>query len=71
MTFISDGDSKSYPDVDADQPYGEDVEIVKSDCIGHVQKRLGVALRKKKSVDIILYVMAKPLVDGAGLQTSS
>jgi len=47
-TFIGDGDSKSYPDVVADQPYGEDVEIVKSDCIGHVQKRLGAALRRKK-----------------------
>ena len=47
-TFIGDGDSKSYPDVVADKPYGDDVEIVKSDCIGHVQKRLGAALRRKK-----------------------
>ena len=47
-TFIGDGDSKSYPDVVADKPYGEGVEIVKSDCIGHVQKCLGAALRRKK-----------------------
>ena len=46
-TLIGDGDSKAYSAVVDSKPYG-DIEISKSDCVGHVQKRLGSALRKLK-----------------------
>ena len=46
-TLIGDGDSKAYSAVVDSKPYG-DITITKSDCIGHVQKRLGTALRKLK-----------------------
>ena len=39
-TYIGDGDSKGYSKVVDSKPYGE-TEIVKDECIGHVQKRLG------------------------------
>jgi hypothetical protein len=45
--FIGDGDSKSHPAVVSSKPYG-DVDIVKKECVGHVQKRMGTALRKLK-----------------------
>ncbi|KAL5005564.1 hypothetical protein ScPMuIL_016722 [Solemya velum] len=38
VSFI--GDSKSFLEVKMTQPYGPDVEIVKEECIGHVQKRM-------------------------------
>ena len=47
-TYIGDGDSKGYHAVTAAQPYGADVQVVKEECIGHVQKRLGTALRNLK-----------------------
>ena len=54
--FIGDGDSSSYRSVINSAPYG-DVEIIKSDCVQHVQKRMGSALRKlvndSKGKDIV------------------
>ncbi len=47
--FIGDGDTKSYSSVVDKHPYGHDVEIVKKECVGHVQKRCGTALRKLKT----------------------
>ena len=38
--YIGDGDSKGFKTVTAAKPYG-DTEIVKHECINHVQKRLG------------------------------
>ena len=46
--YIGDGDSKSYSSVVAMKPYGEKA-IKKYECVGHVQKRMGSALRKLKS----------------------
>ena len=46
--FVEDGDTKSYSSVVEAKPYGHAVEIVK-ECVGHVQKRCGTALRKLKS----------------------
>ena len=43
-TYIGDGDSKGYSKVVDSKPYGE-TEIVKDECIGHVQKRLGKGFR--------------------------
>ena len=45
--YIGDGDSKGYHNVVASDPYGETV-VVKEECIGHVQKRLGKGLRDLK-----------------------
>ena len=47
-TFIGDGDSKAFDQLVANNPYGEDVTLVKHECVGHVQKRLGTALRNLK-----------------------
>lgn len=47
-TYIGDGDSKGVSAVQQSQPYGPDVEIVKEECVGHIQKRLGSGLRKLK-----------------------
>ena len=46
--LIADGDSKTYSLICEKKPY-KDVPVVKSDCIGHVQKRMGTALRNLKS----------------------
>ena len=48
LTFIGDGDSKSFKGVCEAVPSGPEYSIEKSDCIGHVQKRMGSALRKIK-----------------------
>ena len=45
-TMLSDGDSKLYNELMALKPYGRDVAIYKEECINHVGKRLGSALRK-------------------------
>ena len=47
VTMISDGDSKNYQSVLELKPY-VDVTIVKEDCVGHVQKRMGRRLRDLK-----------------------
>ena len=49
-TFVGDGNSSSFGRVKAalDEKFGPDYEIKKEECVGHVQKRLGTALRKYK-----------------------
>ena len=44
-TMVSDGDSKSFKHLTNKRVYG-DVELHKEECINHVAKRLGTALRK-------------------------
>ena len=46
--YIGDGDTKSFKMVSESKPYCDDVEIVKKECVGHVQKRMGKALRELK-----------------------
>ena len=48
--LVSDGDSKMHSLLLQQQPYGPDPDhqVIKLDCVGHVQKRLGTALRKLK-----------------------
>ncbi|XP_064598238.1 uncharacterized protein LOC135464678 [Liolophura sinensis] len=46
--YIGDGDSKSFSNIsEKEKPYGN-VEIVKLECVGHVQKRMGTGLRNLK-----------------------
>ncbi|XP_005091180.1 uncharacterized protein LOC101848798 [Aplysia californica] len=44
-TFVGDGDSKAFNKVTEVKPYGPGVQIVKEECLNHVGKRLGTALR--------------------------
>ncbi|KYM97486.1 hypothetical protein ALC62_11778, partial [Cyphomyrmex costatus] len=44
--YIGDGDSKTYSVVLNAKPYGENFEINKKECVGHVQKRMGKNLRE-------------------------
>ena len=46
--FIGDGDSKSYLEIVANDPYSG-VTVQKLECVGHFQKRVGARLRKLKS----------------------
>lgn len=52
--YIGDGDSKTYSGILKAAPYG-DQEVVKKECIGHVQKRMGTRLRDcvKKNVQTV------------------
>ena len=46
--YIGDGDSKSFSSIKANKPYANK-DIMKYECVRHVQKRMGTALRKLKS----------------------
>ena len=36
--FVSDGDNRPLASLMKEKPYGEDCEMVKEDCIGHIEK---------------------------------
>ncbi|GFR91293.1 hypothetical protein ElyMa_002589000 [Elysia marginata] len=44
-TFVGDRDSKAYNQVCEIEPYGADYLVYKEECMNHVSKRLGTALR--------------------------
>ena len=50
-TFVGDGDSSSFGAVvnAVNSKYGDQYPVEKEDCIGHIQKRLGTALRTYKN----------------------
>ncbi|KAK7467979.1 hypothetical protein BaRGS_00036785 [Batillaria attramentaria] len=43
--LLSDGDAKTFQQLTSIKPYGDEVTIEKEECINHVSKRLGTALR--------------------------
>lgn len=43
--LLSDGDCKTFNELEKLKPYGDEVDITKEECINHVSKRLGTALR--------------------------
>lgn len=45
-TLLSDGDSKAFTHLQNINIYGGNVIIEKEECVNHVSKRLGTALRK-------------------------
>ena len=45
ITMLSDGDSKLYEILEEKMPYGPEHPVLKEECINHVGKRLGTALR--------------------------
>ena len=51
-TFIGDGDAKTFACLTELKAYGEEVELIKHQYVGHVQKRMGTALRKLKKSGI-------------------
>jgi hypothetical protein len=44
--MVSDGDAKAFEAIRKMKPYGA-IDITKEECVNHVSKRLGTALRKK------------------------
>ena len=46
--YFGDGDSKGFDEVKDTYLEDYDMEVKKKECVGHVQKRLGTALRKLK-----------------------
>ena len=61
--FIGDGDASSYKALcsvnDGKGVYGEDRPVKKEECINHVHKRMGTALRKLKDETVIQYTNKK------------
>ena len=63
-TFVGDGDSSCLGRVREAMPakYGDKYTVVKEECVGHVQKRMGTALRKYKKD-----MKGRKLSDGKGV----
>lgn len=47
INYIGDGDSKTYKGIVDGKPYN-DLTLLKKECVGHVQKRMGSRLRNLK-----------------------
>ena len=59
-TYIGDGDSQAYHHVMTAAPYGPDKPIIKGECVGHIQKRVGGRLRKfEKRMVVKFHLMGK------------
>ena len=50
--YFGDGDSKGYNEVE--NIYNNNVHVEKKECVGHVQKRIGTALRELKIKNKVL-----------------
>jgi hypothetical protein len=48
VEYLGDGDSKGFASVVESNPYGNDCQIKKLECIGHAQKRMGTRLQTLK-----------------------
>ncbi|KAE8742066.1 hypothetical protein FOCC_FOCC012393 [Frankliniella occidentalis] len=46
LPILGDGDAKSISAINKAKPYGEGVEVKKEECVNHINKRLGNALRE-------------------------
>ena len=46
--MVSDGDSKAFSHIVEKEVYGKDIILSKEDCVNHVSKRMGTALRNLK-----------------------
>ena len=60
INYIGDGDSKSYSDAVAHDPY-HGKEVKKLECVRHIQKRLGARLRKLKTTNKWALSEGKPI----------
>jgi hypothetical protein len=69
--YLGDGDSKGFMSVLESKPYGNNVEIKKLECVGHIQKRLGTRLRNlKKSLKKVKLSDGRP-IGGIGRLTDA
>ncbi|KAJ8879696.1 hypothetical protein PR048_020304 [Dryococelus australis] len=48
VQYLGDGDSKDLAAVLQSKPCGNNVDIIKTECVGHVQKCVGTRLRRLK-----------------------
>ncbi|XP_014472349.1 PREDICTED: uncharacterized protein LOC106743225 isoform X2 [Dinoponera quadriceps] len=48
LTYVGDGDSKTFNGILKAEPYGNDSPVIKKECVGHVEKRMGTRLRNVK-----------------------
>lgn len=48
VRYLGDGDSNGFKKVIDDKPYGDEVNVVKLECVNHVKKRMGARLRDLK-----------------------
>ena len=71
--LISDGDSKTFSLLCREKVYGgePDDQVAKLDCVGHVQKRLGTALRSLKTQYKGQKLSDGKTIGGAGRLTDS
>ena len=60
IRYIDDGDSKSYSDVVANDPY-HGKEVKRLECVGHIQKHLGARLTTLKTTHTSTLVDGKPM----------
>lgn len=49
--YIGDGDTKTFKAILDAKPYGDDFTVSKSECVGHVEKRMGSRLRNVKKAE--------------------
>ena len=66
--YIGDGDTSSYKDVTYAKPYGNDINIMKKECLGHVQKRMGTRLRnlRKAKKGVLIPGLQRSGIAGIG-----
>jgi hypothetical protein len=61
VKYIGDGDSRAFKAIIEVKPY-EGIEIIKLECIGHIQKTMGKRLRNFR-----IEMKGKKLIDGKGV----
>lgn len=65
--YLGDGDSKGFGVIDSEKPYGNDLEVQKLECVGHVKKRMGSRLRAfRQKTPSLNCLMEKLLVAKVG-----
>ena len=69
--LISDGDAKTHALLLEEKPYGDGHDVEKVDCVGHVQKRMGTALRELKKQYRGQKLSDGKTIGGAGRLTES
>jgi hypothetical protein len=47
--YLGDGDTSAFLQVHESKPYGDSVNIVKIECVNHIQKRMGTRIRTLKA----------------------
>lgn len=46
--YVGDGDAKTFMAILDKRPYGDELNVIQSECVGHVEKRKGSRLRNIK-----------------------